>query len=95
MKSKHNILKNDYRIDYLKAHIKAMKDAIEIDGVEVMGYTPWGIIDLVSAGTGEMKKRYGLIHVDKDNNGHGILKRIKKKSFDWYNQVIKSRGEKL
>lgn len=72
-----------------------MKDAIEIDGVEVMGYTPWGIIDLVSAGTGEMKKRYGLIYVDKDNNGNGTLKRMKKKSFDWYKQVIESQGEIL
>lgn len=92
---KEQHIEDDYRIDYLKAHIKAMKDAIEIDGVEVMGYTPWGIIDLVSAGTGEMKKRYGLIYVDKDNNGHGTLKRIKKKSFDWYKQVIESGGEKL
>ena len=72
-----------------------MKDAIEIDGVDVMGYTPWGIIDLVSAGTGEMKKRYGLIYVDKDNDGNGTLKRMKKKSFDWFKQVIESQGEKL
>ena len=84
-------IQDDYRIEYLKAHIQAMKDAIEIDGVEVMGYTPWGIIDLVSAGTGEMKKRYGLIYVDKDNNGNGTLKRMKKKSFDWYKQVIESK----
>ncbi len=88
-------IQDDYRIEYLKAHIQAMKDAIEIDGVEVMGYTPWGIIDLVSAGTGEMKKRYGLIYVDKDNNGTGTLKRMKKKSFDWYKQVIESQGEIL
>ncbi len=88
-------IQDDYRIEYLKAHIQAMKDAIEIDGVEVMGYTPWGIIDLVSAGTGEMKKRYGLIYVDKDNNGNGTLKRMKKKSFDWYKQVIESQGEIL
>ena len=88
-------IQDDYRIDYLRKHIQAMKDAIEIDGVEVMGYTPWGIIDLVSAGTGEMKKRYGLIYVDKDNDGNGTLKRMKKKSFDWYKQVIESQGEKL
>ncbi len=88
-------IQDDYRIDYLRKHIQAMKDTIEIDGVEVMGYTPWGIIDLVSAGTGEMKKRYGLIYVDKDNDGNGTLKRMKKKSFDWYKQVIESQGEKL
>ncbi len=88
-------IQDDYRIDYLRKHIQAMKDAIEIDGVEVMGYTPWGIIDLVSAGTGEMKKRYGLIYVDKDNDGNGTLKRMKKKSFDWFKQVIESQGEKL
>jgi len=88
-------IQDDYRIDYLRKHIQAMKDAIEIDGVDVMGYTPWGIIDLVSAGTGEMKKRYGLIYVDKDNDGNGTLKRMKKKSFDWFKQVIESQGEKL
>ncbi|MDZ4975932.1 family 1 glycosylhydrolase, partial [Clostridium perfringens] len=58
---------DDYRIDYLREHIKAMRDAIEIDGVDVFGYTTWGCIDLVSASTGEMKKRYGFIYVDKDN----------------------------
>ena len=75
---------DDYRIDYLAAHIQAMKDAVEQDGVDLLGYTTWGCIDLVSAGTGEMKKRYGFIYVDRDNEGNGTLKRSKKKSFDWY-----------
>jgi len=86
---------DDYRIAYLKAHIQAMKDAVEYDGVDVIGYTPWGFIDLVSAGTGEMKKRYGFIYVDKDNEGKGTLARYKKDSFAWYADVIKSNGEKL
>lgn len=88
-------VEDDYRIDYLKQHITAMKDAIELDGIEVMGYTTWGCIDLVSAGTGEMKKRYGFIYVDKDNSGGGTLKRSKKKSFDWYKKVIETNGEDL
>jgi len=88
-------ISDDYRIDYLKAHIKAIKDAIEIDKIDVLGYTPWGCIDLISAGTGEMKKRYGFIYVDKDNEGHGTLQRKKKKSFNWYKQVIETNGESL
>ncbi|MFA9379090.1 MAG: 6-phospho-beta-glucosidase [Lachnotalea sp.] len=84
-----------YRIDYLKAHIEAMRAAINEDGVELMGYTPWGCIDLVSASTGEMKKRYGFIYVDKDNEGNGSLKRSKKASFDWYKKVIETNGECL
>ena len=72
-----------------------MMDAVEIDGVEIMGYTSWGCIDLVSASTGEMKKRYGFIYVDKDDSGKGTLKRTKKKSFQWYQQVIKMNGRKL
>lgn len=86
---------DDYRIDYLKQHIQAMKEAILEDGVDCIGYTPWGCIDLVSAGTGEMKKRYGFVYVDKDNQGNGTLERRKKDSFHWYTQVIKSNGEKL
>lgn len=86
---------DDYRIDYLREHIKAMNDAINQDGVELWGYTTWGCIDLVSAGTGEMKKRYGFIYVDRDNEGNGSLKRTKKKSFDWYKQVIASNGQDL
>ncbi len=86
---------DDYRIDYFAKHIQCMKDAVELDGVELIGYTPWGCIDLVSAGTGEMKKRYGFIHVDMDDTGNGTLKRTKKKSFDWYKNVIESNGENL
>ena len=88
-------VKDDYRIDYLREHIQAMKDAVELDGVDLLGYTSWGCIDLVSAGTGEMKKRYGFIYVDRDNEGNGTLKRTKKKSFDWYKKVIASNGEDL
>ena len=72
-----------------------MKLAVEEDGVDLIGYTPWGCIDLVSFTTGEMKKRYGFIYVDKDNEGHGTLKRYKKDSFYWYKQVIVSNGEEL
>ena len=72
-----------------------MKKAITIDGVEMIGYTPWGCIDLISAGTGEMKKRYGFIYVDKDNEGNGTLERRRKKSFYWYKKVIESNGEIL
>ena len=86
---------DQYRIDYLSAHIAEMKKAVVEDGVDLMGYTPWGCIDLVSAGTGEMKKRYGFIYVDKDNEGNGTLERSKKKSFDWYKKVIASNGEQL
>ncbi|NKF07275.1 6-phospho-beta-glucosidase [Clostridium gasigenes] len=88
-------INDDYRIEYLREHIKAMKDSVEQDGVDLMGYTPWGCIDLVSASTGEMKKRYGFIYVDKDNNGKGTLARSKKKSFNWYKKVIKTNGEDL
>ena len=88
-------VEDDYRIDYLRQHIKTMKDAVEIDGVDLLGYTTWGCIDLVSAGTGEMKKRYGFIYVDKDNDGNGTLKRSKKKSFEWYKKVIASNGEDI
>lgn len=83
---------DDYRIAYLEAHIKNMIDAVELDGVDLLGYTSWGCIDLVSASTGEMKKRYGFIYVDKDNEGNGTLKRYKKKSFEWYKNVIKNNG---
>ncbi|WP_159795925.1 6-phospho-beta-glucosidase [Streptococcus halichoeri] len=86
---------DDYRIDYLRDHIQAMSAAINLDGVELLGYTTWGCIDLVSAGTGEMQKRYGFIYVDRDNLGNGTLKRTKKKSFAWYKQVIASNGSRL
>ena len=86
---------DDYRIEYLAAHLAAMKDAVELDGVDLIGYTTWGCIDLVSAGTGEMKKRYGFIYVDRDNEGNGTLARSKKKSFNWYKKVIATNGEDL
>ncbi|MCQ4087871.1 6-phospho-beta-glucosidase BglA [Saccharibacillus sp. JS10] len=83
------------RIDYLRSHIEAVKQAVLYDGVELMGYTPWGIIDIVSFTTGEMKKRYGMIYVDRDNAGNGSMERMKKDSFDWYRNVIASHGAKL
>ena len=86
---------DDYRIEYLRAHIEAMKAAVEEDGVELWGYTPWGCIDLVSASTGEMSKRYGFIYVDRDDEGHGSMARYRKKSFEWYRRVIASNGEVL
>lgn len=85
---------DDYRIDYLRKHIAEMRKAVE-EGVDLMGYTPWGCIDLVSASTGEMAKRYGFIYVDKYDDGTGDLSRSKKKSFDWYKNVIATNGEEL
>jgi 6-phospho-beta-glucosidase len=85
---------DDYRIDYMQKHIAQMKEAVA-DGVDLMGYTPWGCIDLVSASTGEMAKRYGFIYVDKYDDGTGTLARSRKKSFYWYQKVIKSNGEDL
>lgn len=87
-------INDDYRIDYLREHIRAIGEAIE-DGVEVMGYTAWGCIDLVSASTGEMSKRYGFIYVDKHDDGSGTLERKKKKSFYWYQNVIATNGNQL
>ena len=72
-----------------------MKNAVEEDGVELLGYTPWGCIDLVSASTGEMSKRYGFIYVDRDDAGNGTFTRYRKKSFDWYKKVIATNGEDL
>lgn len=83
-----------YRIDYIRQHIKQMKEAVE-DGVELIGYTPWGCIDLVSATTGEMAKRYGFIYVNKYDDGTGDLSRVKKDSFYWYKKVIATNGEDL
>lgn len=88
-------INDDYRIQYFRDHIQAMKDAVELDGVDLMGYTPWGCIDLVSAGTGEMSKRYGFIYVDLDDEGQGTLARSRKQSFFWYQKVIESNGESL
>jgi 6-phospho-beta-glucosidase len=87
-------INDDYRIDYLRLHIEQMHEAVK-DGVDLMGYTPWGCIDLVSASTGEMAKRYGFIYVDKYDDGTGDLSRRKKKSFDWYKKVIASNGTDL
>ena len=79
----------------MKEHILEMMKAVEIDGVKLLGYTTWGCIDLVSASTGEMKKRYGFIYVDKQDDGTGDLSRKKKKSFEWYKKVIATGGESL
>ncbi|MGV3345976.1 6-phospho-beta-glucosidase [Enterobacteriaceae bacterium LUAb1] len=89
------VIEDDYRIAYLQAHIEQMKKAVFDDGVELMGYTPWGCIDCVSFTTGQYSKRYGFIHVDKHDDGTGTMKRTKKKSFFWYQQVIASNGEQL
>ena len=86
---------DSYRIDYLRAHIEQMKKAVEEDGVNLMGYTPWGCIDCISFTTGEMKKRYGFIYVDRDNEGNGTLERSKKDSYEWYKKVIASNGDVL
>ena len=83
---------DDYRIDYLKQHIDQMKEAVK-DGVELIGYLAWGCIDLISASTGEMSKRYGFIYVDRTDDGSGSLKRYKKKSFDWYKEIIRQNSE--
>lgn len=87
-------VQDDYRIDYLRQHVEAMAEAIT-DGVPLMGFTPWGCIDLVAASTGEMSKRYGFIYVDRDNLGNGTLNRTPKKSFHWYKRVIASNGTEL
>lgn len=85
---------DEYRIDYLQKHIAAVGEALE-DGVACLGYTIWGCIDLVSASTGEMSKRYGVIHVDRADDGTGSLERTRKRSFYWYQQVIASNGRSL
>lgn len=96
----HDVVEEDgsindtYRIEFLRSHIEQMKEAV-LDGVNLIAYTAWGCIDIVSASTGEMDKRYGFIYVDKDNDGNGSLKRSRKKSFYWYKKVIESNGEDL
>lgn len=82
-----------YRIDYLRAHVEAMHQAIDEDGVDLIGYTMWTAMDVISAGTGEMAKRYGLIYVDRDDQGEGSLTRIPKASSIWYHDVIASNGD--
>ena len=86
---------DDYRIAYMQAHLKAVLDAIDLDGVDVMGYTCWGCIDLISESTRQISKRYGLIYVDCDDYGRGSYDRYKKRSYDWYRQVIESNGASL
>ena len=88
-------INDDYRIDYLREHIKALIAAVEEDGVDLIGYQMWSPIDIVSASTGEMDKRYGFVYVDKNNAGEGTLARSRKKSFYWYKRVIETNGEDL
>jgi 6-phospho-beta-glucosidase len=87
-------INDDYRINYINDHLVQVAEAID-DGVEVMGYTSWGPIDLVSASKAEMSKRYGFIYVDRDDTGKGSLERRRKKSFYWYRDVIQSNGNSL
>ena len=91
---KNNTVEDDYRIDYIRDHIKALGKAIE-DGVDVFGYTYWGCIDCISGSTSEMSKRYGFIYVDQDDDGNGTKNRYPKKSFYWYQKCIASNGEEL
>ena len=88
-------INDDYRIDYLREHIRQMYKAIEEDGVELMGYTTWAPIDLLSNSTNQMSKRYGFIYVDVDDYGNGTYKRSKKKSYDWYKEVIATNGSSI
>ena len=88
------LIHDDYRIDYLRAHISCMKEAVE-EGVDLMGYTTWGGLDLVSASTGQIEKRYGMIYVDMDDEGNGTFDRKRKDSFYWYKKCIESNGEDL
>ena len=87
-------INDPYRVDYIRKHIEALAGALE-DGVEIIGYTYWGPFDIVSAGTGEMRKRYGFVYIDKDNEGNGTLERIKKDSFYWMKKVVASNGRDL
>jgi 6-phospho-beta-glucosidase len=94
VKGEDGMVHDTYRIDYLRQRIEQMKEAVK-DGVDLMGYTPWGCIDLVSASTGEMAKRYGFIYVNKFDDGTGDLSRERKESFFWYKKVIETNGEEL
>ena len=94
VKGEDGMVHDTYRIDYLRQHIEQMKEAVK-DGVDLMGYTPWGCTDLVSASTGEMAKRYGFIYVNKFDDGTGDLSRERKESFYWYKKVIETNGEEL
>ena len=87
-------VEDDYRIRYMNDHLVQVSEALH-DGVDVMGYTSWGCIDLISCSTAEIKKRYGMIYVDLNSDGSGTLERYKKKSYEWYRRVIESNGESL
>ena len=86
---------DQYRIAYLREHLRELEKAVDIDGIPVLGYMMWGPIDIIAASTGEMKKRYGFIYIDVDDQGNGTFKRYKKDSFDWYKKVIETNGESL
>ena len=88
------VIHDEYRIAYFKEHFKQMKEAID-EGVDLIAYTSWGPIDLVSAGTSQMSKRYGFIYVDVDDEGKGTYERYKKDSFYWYQKIIETNGEEL
>jgi Beta-glucosidase/6-phospho-beta-glucosidase/beta-galactosidase len=94
-KTSDNKVHDDYRIDYMTDHIRAMKQAVLKDGVNLIGYTPWGCIDLVAASTGQMSKRYGMIYVDENDDGTGSLNRYKKDSFYWFQGIIKTNGAEI
>ena len=85
---------DSYRIQYLKEHFEQIKEA-QLDGVDILGYIMWGVIDIVSAGSCEMEKRYGVVYVDADNEGKGTYQRYKKDSFEWYKNFIKSEKERF
>jgi 6-phospho-beta-glucosidase len=91
---KNNQVHDSYRIEYIRDHIREIENAVK-DGVEVIGYTTWGCIDIISCGTSEMAKRYGFIYVDQDDEGNGSLERYRKDSFYWYKKVIASNGGDL
>lgn len=92
---KNGTVEDDGRIDYFNSCFKAMEEAIEMDGVELMGEAIWGIIDQLSVNSGIMSKRYGIVYVDCNDDGSGSMNRYKKKSFDWYKEVVRSNGECL
>ena len=83
-----------YRIDYLRRHVASMREAV-LDGVELLGYTWWGPVDIISCSTGEMKKRYGFVYVDRDDEGNGDFHRVRKDSFYYFKRVIAANGEGL
>ncbi len=94
-KLENGTVEDDYRIEYMRQHLLAMRDAVHVDGVELWGYTSWACIDLVSESTKQMSKRYGFIYVDVDDAGNGTYERYRKKSFQWYKEVIASNGASL